>query len=239
MDLKEVDAGVDQNSHWYYQSKKIPLMNFIEKTVLTQKVTTVFDIGSGSGFFSNEIAKEFGGKFDRIYQCDTAYTDEEVDNTRNQKVVRTKTLPPKITNALIVMMDVLEHIENDREFLADVFARCEGNDNYFFITVPAFKSIWSGHDEYLGHYRRYTTDMLKDLLAGNQVHSLGYIYGSLFPIAYLKRKMAGKKVESNMKPTHPLLNAILRRYYSLENRVLQNKMFGLTCLATGKIKAHS
>jgi hypothetical protein len=239
MDLKEVSAGVDQDNHWYYQSKKIPLMNFIGKIVLTKKVNAVFDIGSGSGFFSNEIAKEFGAQFERVYQCDTGYTDQEVESTRNQKIVRTKTLPPKITNAVIVMMDVLEHIENDKEFLKDVFARCEGDNNYFFITVPAFKSIWSGHDVYLGHYRRYTTGMLKELLAGNQVQSIGYIYGSLFPIAYLKRKMSGNKVESSMKPTHPVLNSILRRYYSLENRIFQNNLFGLTCLATGRITAHS
>lgn len=58
MDLKELESGVNPNTHWYYQTKKIQLRKFFEKKVVAprQKVT-VIDIGSGSGFFSQEIYK--------------------------------------------------------------------------------------------------------------------------------------------------------------------------------------
>ena len=31
MDLKELESGVDPSTHWYYQSKKIPLIRFVKK----------------------------------------------------------------------------------------------------------------------------------------------------------------------------------------------------------------
>ena len=53
MDLKELENGVDPSVHWYYQSKKVPLLKYFKK--LHQKAgkpLTVIDFGSGSGFFA-------------------------------------------------------------------------------------------------------------------------------------------------------------------------------------------
>jgi hypothetical protein len=31
MDIKEINSGIDQDTHWYYQSKKLPLFDFFRK----------------------------------------------------------------------------------------------------------------------------------------------------------------------------------------------------------------
>jgi 2-polyprenyl-3-methyl-5-hydroxy-6-metoxy-1,4-benzoquinol methylase len=240
MDLKELNSGIDQNTHWYYQTKKKPLLSFVEKIVNKEKNLNILDIGSGSGFFSYEIAEQFGDKVGDVIQCDIGYSEEDINECIGTRIKRIVNLPDSISNSIIIMMDVLEHIENDKKFLEEIVNRCTGNNNYFFITVPAFENIWSGHDVYLGHYRRYTVESLASLLADQEIYSVHYIFGSLYPAAYLKRKLTGgnnTEAKSDMKPVFSLANNILIKYFTLENSIFSNnRLFGLTCVAKGKLK---
>jgi len=55
---------------------------------------------------------------------------------------------------LMLLMDVLEHVADDAGLLAEqVRAAPPGAD--FIISVPAFGWLYSGHDVFLGHHRRY------------------------------------------------------------------------------------
>jgi hypothetical protein len=142
---------------------------------------------------------------------------------------------------MVVMMDVLEHLENDKEMLDEIVTNSMGQ-NYFFITVPAFKSLWSAHDVYLCHYRRYTISSLKKVLldCNYKIFSTYYLYGILFPLVWLSRKISNllpdKEVKSEMKPLHPVINKTLFSICSLDaNYLTKNKLRGVTCIAYGKI----
>src|SRR4029077_15618241 len=126
----------------------------------------LIDVGSGSGFFMYELRETIPEMISKIYLVDTGYSDEEVLFTKNEFVEKTRSLPGKIENAIVVMMDVLEHLEDDHAMLQAIREKSIG-ENFFFITVPAFRSLSSAHDIYLGHYRRYTKDTLANLLAGS------------------------------------------------------------------------
>jgi SAM-dependent methyltransferase len=154
MDLKELENGVDPDSHWYYQSKKLPLLRAARRALAGGKPLTIVDIGSGSGFFALELEKEYGPKIAQIYLVDIGYSEAEMAPTRGTKVEKVHAIPARIENGLVVLMDVLEHLENDLQMLQSVKSACVGDNNSFFITVPAFKSLWSGHDVFLGHYGR-------------------------------------------------------------------------------------
>lgn len=52
------------------------------------------------------------------------------------------------------MMDVLEHIEKDSEYLRLIKNKLQDN-GIILITVPAFQSLYSLHDKELKHFRRY------------------------------------------------------------------------------------
>ena len=47
MDLKELENGVDADTHWYYQSKKLPLLRFANQLTRAGKPLTIIDIGEG------------------------------------------------------------------------------------------------------------------------------------------------------------------------------------------------
>ncbi len=241
MDLKELENGINPDIHWYYQSKKLPLFNYVGKLLEKTPALTIVDVGSGSGFFALSLEKTFGDKISKVYLVDIGYSEEELESTKNQKIQKTHRIPDVIENSVVIMMDVLEHLEDDYAMLRDIKQNATGSNNHFFITVPAFESLWSGHDDYLGHYRRYKIATLKAVLnkAVFTTTNSYYLYGSLFPMVWLKRKldnMMNKEADSNMKPFNAATNSILLNFCSMEMKVASsNKVFGVTCVAEGSI----
>ena len=241
MDLKELENGVNPEVHWYYQSKKLPLLNYMKKAMAGGQPLTIVDIGSGSGFFALELEKMYGEAISKVYLVDTGYSAEEMALTSGAKVEKVHAIPARIENGLVVMMDVLEHLESDLAMLQSVKAACVGDNNYFFITVPAFQSLWSGHDVFLGHYRRYKIPMLRGVLqqAGfRKIHNY-YLYGGLFPLVWAARRLdtlRGKEAASSMRPFSTLTNNVLLGLTSVEMKLASaNKLFGVTCVGEGKI----
>lgn len=55
---------------------------------------------------------------------------------------------------VVLLMDVLEHIEKDHHLLADIVHATRAGA-WFLVTVPAGPGMWGAHDRALGHYRRY------------------------------------------------------------------------------------
>ncbi len=242
MDLKELENGINPEVHWYYQSKIQPLIAYTKKLLRNNIPLTIVDVGSGSGFFAISLEREFGNSIKKVYLVDINYTAEEISATAGAKIEKTLRIPDKIENGLVILMDVLEHIEDDLQMLKDIKAASSGDNNHYFITVPAFNSLWSGHDVYLGHYRRYKIDMLEKIL--NQAHfnisNSYYLYGSLFPMVWTARKLdnlkKNKDATSNMKPFSPLVNKILLGITSIDMKLASaNKLCGVTCVSQGKV----
>ena len=245
MDLKELESGVDPKKHWYYQSKKVPLFRYFKKLAQKQSTKlTIIDFGSGSGFFAYELYEAYPEYIEEVLLIDIGYTDEELESTKNGKIKKLRYIPKGISDCIVIMMDVLEHIEDDYAVLKEI-RNAISHNGYYFITVPAFMSVWSSHDVYLGHYRRYTIRMLKKLLKGCdcEIENQYYIYGSIFPLVWAVRRLKRNEENmtnpesSDMKPLPGPLNFALKQYNSFEMNFRKiNKLFGLTCVAEGKLK---
>jgi hypothetical protein len=240
MDLKELESGVDPKKHWYYQSKKELLISFVKKTF--EKVgrpLTIIDVGSGSGFFMYELKDALPGMIEQIYLVDIGYSEQEVLASKDQIIEKRTLLPDKIENAVVVMMDVLEHLKDDQAMLEEIRKRSAG-ENYFYITVPAFMSLWSGHDVYLEHYRRYTVSSLQSLLDRShyRYRDVYYYFGFIFPLVWLVRQLKPKseKPASDMKPSGGLINAMLTALCFVEIPFRKiNRLAGVTCVAEGTL----
>lgn len=89
----------------------------------------------------------------------------------------------------VTLMDVLEHQEHDRAFMADLAARMDPGAT-LLLTVPAMPWLWSGWDAMLGHYRRYTKATLREAVgsAPFQVEEESYIFPELIPLGLLRRR---------------------------------------------------
>jgi Methyltransferase domain len=89
---------------------------------------------------------------------------------------------------MVVMLDVLEHIEDDHAALSTLRRRMEPG-SVLMLTVPAMQWAFSSWDTELGHHRRYSRRRLGDDLrdAGFTVQSTSYLFPELFPILVVRR----------------------------------------------------
>ena len=84
--------------------------------------------------------------------------------------------------SVVFLLDVIEHIEQDIDFLSNLSQQYFIDSNTIFvITVPAFNSLYCSHDKWLGHYRRYSHKLLKNtvLESGMVYIAGGYFFSSL------------------------------------------------------------
>ena len=95
---------------------------------------------------------------------------------------------------IILAMDVLEHIKEDHAALKE-WRNTLKPDGLLLITVPAFQHLWSSHDIFLGHYKRYNNKSLNDLansagLEAVRIHLYFFFYisFSLFPSEMLTKR---------------------------------------------------
>jgi len=128
---------------------------------------------------------------------------------------------------IIIAADVLEHLEDDSVALKE-WKRILKKNGRLIITVPAFKSLWSSHDEICHHYRRYSKSNLIQVLnsAGFSVDRISYWNFSLFVPVYLMRVLQSWFPGDKAKPgdqlyeLNPIINNILLLLLRIENRIL-------------------
>lgn len=116
------------------------------------------------------------------------------------------------------LMDVLEHQEDDRAFMADLAAKMAPGST-LLLTVPAMPSLWSNWDQMLGHYRRYTKASLREAVAPLpfEIVEQSYLFPELLPLAWFRRlRMRGQagaegSAEAEFPELPRLLNEALYR----------------------------
>ena len=157
MDLLE-DTTISLN-HWYYYTKYKILTKYLK---LVPAHNRLIDIGAGSAIFSRLFLQNTS--FVAADAVDINYDkDKKNENVSIDKRLSFYTNMDRYNCDLILLMDLLEHIENDKSFLKDVVNKSEKGTVYF-ITVPAFNFLFSAHDIYLKHFRRYSRKALKSVV---------------------------------------------------------------------------
>jgi len=171
MDLTEKTLNI--NRHPWELSRTKCVLSILKKYILN----TVADIGAGDRFFISKLRPFISGK---AYAVDVGYNKSEVIDGIHC-LNNTHDIPKLNGGGAIIMMDVLEHIENDKSFLSEILEKISKED-LILITVPAFQKLFSNHDVFLKHYRRYNKQQLLTLIhsCGLDVKKCHYFYTSLF-----------------------------------------------------------
>jgi len=235
MDLKEENIlGSNVGAHWYYRAKFAAL----ERAISDLPCVHVLDVGAGSGFFSRELLARGLAKsatcVDPFYSLER---DEKVGDLLLRFRLGLDEQLPDI--GLTLMMDVLEHVPDDIALVREYVDQIPSGSR-ILVTVPAFRWLWSGHDVFLEHYRRYTLSELEEVLraAGLQIEFGSYYYGAVLPIAavfrFAKKILGdrGAEAKSDMRFFSPWLNWLFWTVCRLELPLLRhNRIAGLSVFA--------
>lgn len=237
MDLKEQDAlGGDATQHWYYRAKAAALDRVVGPTP-----GSVLDIGAGAGFFARHLLQRGAPS---AVCVDPGY-DSDRDEVVDGRPLSFRRAPYAGPVSLILMMDVLEHVDDDVGLARSVIAAAAAGTRVV-VTVPAFQWMWSEHDVFLEHRRRYTLAGIQRVLAAAGLHMEGgrYLYGFVLPLAAamrvparMMRQALGRPIPpaSQMHPASALPNSILSAVCRIEALLPGNPVAGLTAMAWGRV----
>lgn len=206
MDIKELNVNTskqtEKNHPWEYARAKV-VMNILKKHSPATKSKHILDVGCGDIFFLNQYCTKHPN--DIPVAIDTAF-DEGIIQALSQQYPGLNVLffdhIDKVNLGdnhadIVFLMDVIEHIEDDIQFVKELSQKPFINDDtIFLITVPAFNQLYCSHDKWLGHYRRYNQKMLRDHMqqAGLKIVEGGYFFTTL-----LLPRLLQKWIESKQK----------------------------------------
>lgn len=165
--------NVEDASYWFQHRNQI-IWQALQKTGV--RPSWLLDVGGGNGYVSEFLEKqgvpsvvlEPGevGALNSVMKTVSGVINTSFENAHFKK----DSVPA------VGLFDVLEHFENDKALLGNIF-QCLQPSGIVVIAVPAHKYLWSEADEFAGHFRRYTLDSLSSTL-----ESVGYkcIFKSYF-----------------------------------------------------------
>ena len=180
-------------NHWWWQSRHELVMRTIRKLHKQAQVKSnsfrILDIGCGGGVAFDDVS-QFGDVYGIEPDPHLAVALPHWRDRIEWRLFDNDYVPQEPFN-LVLMLDVLEHIQHDEDALLHLKNVLEPG-GFAIITVPALEALWSAHDEVNLHYRRYTAANLKTLLTscGFQVRKLHYYFSWSLPLMYLRKFFA-------------------------------------------------
>jgi hypothetical protein len=232
MDIKE--EGLikgDIARHWYYRAKLAAMRRLIGPA----PVRALLDVGAGLGFYARALLRDT--PLSQAVCIDPGYPADREEVVAGKPLLFRRHLEASPAD-LVLMMDVLEHVPDDVA-LAREYVGMVASGTRFVVTVPAFMWLWSGHDVFLEHFRRYALAEIERTLvaAGLRIERGCYFYGALLPLVAATR-LAGRlrpsrdaEAASQMREFGPLLNAAFWSVCRAELPLFRfNRLAGLTAM---------
>jgi SAM-dependent methyltransferase len=152
--------------------------NLIASSADLPRIREVVDVGAGDGWFAQEMVPMLDDAA-RVTCWDINYSADDLVADLPTGVLRTATRPTTRAQ-LVTLLDVIEHVPDDRSFLRDEVAPLLTDDGRLIVSVPAHPALYSQHDAALHHERRYTRrEFLTRLRESFTVIDAGSLFTSL------------------------------------------------------------
>lgn len=222
-----------EDTHWWFRARRNIIDAVLERSAPQQR-QHLLEIGCGTGgnlrFLANRFAAVTGVD---ASEDAVRYARERASGEILQGDFRVVLAGRWSAFDVILMADVLEHVEDDRAFLRDVVTNMQRGAT-LLITVPAHPWLWSSHDTALEHHRRYSAAALNALFADLPLTPL---YRSQFnllllPLVLLARALptpARTTTETDLKKHSFLSNALLYSIFNLETQCIRHVPLPLGC----------
>jgi SAM-dependent methyltransferase len=185
-----------ENHHWWFVSLRGLVVDLVKSR--SRSFPTILDVGSGTGgnmTALSKIGKTHGIEISRdaIELC----KERGLENIVMSPVEAMQY--PEESFDVVTCINVLEHVYDPVKALMEI-KRVLHKDGKAIVVVPAFRMLWSQHDEALCHFRKFEKrSFLQDIEeAGLKVERVGYFFFSSF-FALAPVRITKKLFSSNTK----------------------------------------
>ena len=239
-----------EDHHWWFRGKRRMVTPLLSRALEGRSRPLVMDVGCGTGANLSHVEGRFPGAhtvgldFDAgaLTYCRARPVGKGLlrgDGTR---------LPLRDASVdCITALDIIEHFDDDGALVRE-FLRALKPGGELVASVPAYPSLWSPHDEFLHHRRRYRSGELQAKLraAGFEViASHGFNFFLLPPIALVRwiksrrrarPSAAGSEAQTDFFELPRPFNALLAGLFWVEERVtrLVPVPFGVSLLVRAR-----
>jgi SAM-dependent methyltransferase len=211
-----------EDHHWWYRERRAILARELRRL---PSRGLVLDIGAAAGG-NTAVLRKHGWQAVAVDYSEAAVA---IGKTRGVAAIRAdaRRLPARSAAFdLVTALDVLEHVEEDY-LLAGEIRRTLRPGGTALIAVPCDMTLWSAHDDAVGHFRRYSRETLTSLIdkAGLSVDSIWSWNVLLQPVVKLRRRSVTK---SDLDEVPPLLNRLLTSVIVAERYLPTKSLPGVT-----------
>jgi SAM-dependent methyltransferase len=185
--------------------------------------TSVLDVGCGSGV-TMRFLRDLGAT--RTIGVEVAPEALGPESQKSDDIIIGDIMSLDIDEPfdVILMLDVLEHIENDEQAVKRV-SEFMAPDGLLIVSVPAYMALWSQHDELNAHFRRYRLEQVTQLLVGADLTVLqaGYMFAGLVLPKLISRLLEsfGQETSASAVKTANMswLNNVAYQWFDTEARI--------------------
>src|SRR3989338_3561289 len=157
MDILEFQNMFEvEDQHWWFKGKREIIKYLLQAELKPGR--RALDFGCGCGAILKSLSREV--EVEGVDISRTAIDFCRQRGLKNVMVIKLDQWRPKPDYYdLIIISDVLEHVENDLALLRKLYSALR-QGGILLATVPAFNFLWSNHDLILHHKRRNTRPAL-------------------------------------------------------------------------------
>ena len=222
----------ENKNHWWFESRKEIIKNFIKKRI--KKKIKILDFGCGVGI-NLDMLKLFGNvtAFD-----ENKLAIKQIKNKTRVKILHKFDQLKKYD--LVVALDVIEHIDNDKKIIKKLANKINKNGN-ILITVPAFNTLFTSKDINLHHKRRYNKKTLlrlldKEFKMERCTYYNFFLSPIIMPMLIFFKVFNINFIDKAEKKNNIIVNFILKTIFSFEKYLINfiNFPFGISILYYGK-----
>jgi len=223
--------------HWWWRAREGILLEELHRLFPDSRALAILDVGCGDGLFFERL-RQFGEV--EGFESEAALVDPQSPNRSRITVAPfDASFNPGKQFDLILMLDVLEHLDAPEEALRHAVSLLRAGGK-LVVTVPAFRLLWTNHDRLNEHRTRFTkrSFCLVAASAGMEIMEMRYFFHWLF-VAKLAVRMAESILPREPRIPRIPSSAINRFLYqaSRAEEILTRRLrvpFGGSLLAIGR-----
>lgn len=231
-----------EKTHWWFLGRRAVLKDILLRYKKNRK--NLLDVGAGTCLNTADFSRIGFNAIALESHPEALALAKSV--APNVQIIDAPFPSPRLqsnTYDVVTLLDVLEHLEDDRDSLSEVY-RILAPNGIVLLTVPAFMFLWTSHDERAHHYRRYRRGDLMEKLksAGFEPELVSYYNFFLFPpialVRFIQKFFAPKNETSDFSRSPKTLNSFFAALFGFERFLLRHVSlpFGVSLVAVARKK---